>query len=118
MLALCMGGWLIFDGATALITGDYLTPRHGPHAGQLGPWASAVQVIGINPRSTIVKWIHLGLGLYWLVMAGSHFCRVPWARAGTLLCAVLSLWYLPVGTVVGLLTWLLLSLPEARRREP
>jgi hypothetical protein len=36
-LALLEGSWLAFDGAHALITGDYVTPKTGRYAGQLGP---------------------------------------------------------------------------------
>ena len=67
-LALIEGGWLAFDGGHALITGDYVTPKSGQYAGQLGPWSKLVTAIGIEPRSTLMKCIHLTLGSVWLVV--------------------------------------------------
>jgi hypothetical protein len=45
-LAALNGGWMTFDGARALIVGDYVTPSSGEYAGQLGPgrtWFRPVQ---------------------------------------------------------------------------
>ena len=36
LLAFTEGGWLAFDGGHALVVGDYVTPRTGRFAGQLG----------------------------------------------------------------------------------
>lgn len=52
-LALIESGWMAFDGMRALLVGDYVTPRSGPYAGQLGPWARLVSAVGIEPRSTL-----------------------------------------------------------------
>jgi hypothetical protein len=101
-LALVLGGWLAFDGARALIVGDYVTPATGEHAGQLGPWAGLISRIGIDPRSTLVKAVHLGLGIAFLGAAFGFLLRRPWARAALLTCAVLGLWYLPFGTIIGI----------------
>jgi hypothetical protein len=115
-LGLMQGGWLAFDGSRALIVGDYVTPGSGPYAGQLGPWSKLVSAIGIEPRSTFMKSVHLGLGVLWLVMTIGFVLRLPWARPGMLAGAVLSLWYLPFGTLVGLIQIVLLLLPAVRGR--
>jgi hypothetical protein len=53
-----------------------------------------------------MKAVHVGLGLAWLawlaVAVGFAF-RLPWARPGVLACAVLSLWYLPIGTMLSVI---------------
>lgn len=54
-LALLEASWMAFDGTRALIVGDYVTPKTGAYAGQLGPWANVVQRLGIHPRSTSMK---------------------------------------------------------------
>ena len=102
LLALLEAGWLAFDGSRALIVGDYVTPRSGPHAGQLGPWSKLVAAVGIDPRSTLMKWIHVGLGVAWLGVAFVYAVGEPWARSGMLACAILGLWYLPIGTALSL----------------
>jgi hypothetical protein len=58
LLAGVEAGWMVADGARALVIGDYRTPARGRHAGQLGPWAGLVQLVGIPPRSTLMK-VHL-----------------------------------------------------------
>lgn len=63
LLALIEGGWLGFDGGHAVVTGDYVTPSSGRHAGQLDPWSKLVVGIGIEPGSTLMKTIPLALGL-------------------------------------------------------
>ena len=113
-LALIEGGWLAFDGGRALIVGDYVTPSSGPSAGQLGPWSKVVSALGIDPRSTLMKSIHLVLGLAWLAAIVCFILGFPQARLGMLLCAVLALWYLPFGTVLSVIQIVLLLLPVLR----
>ena len=102
LLALLEAGWLAFDGIRALVVGDYVTPPSGPHAGQLGPWSKLVAAVGIEPRSTLMKMIHVTLGVAWLAVAVAYAVGVPWARQGMLVCAILGLWYLPIGTSLSL----------------
>ncbi len=59
LLAALEAGWMMFDGMRALIVGDYVTPKKGPYAGQLGPWSKLVSAIGLAPRSTLI-FMHIG----------------------------------------------------------
>ena len=101
-LVLLSGGWMAFDGGRALVVGDYVTPRRGPHAGQLGTWAMAVQAVGIGPRSTMMKLIFIGYGLTYVGAMTAYLLGAPWSRWGLSIVAVLGLWYWPFGTVIGL----------------
>lgn len=114
LLALIEGGWLAFDGATALATGDYVTPKTGPYAGRLGPWSKVVKAVGIEPRSTLMKAIHVVLGVIWIAMMVCFVFRVPWAWTGMLACAIAGLWYLPFGTLLSVIQIVLLMLPPLR----
>lgn len=115
MMALIEGGWLAYDGARALILGDYVTPSSGEYAGQLGPWTNLVTAIGIEPRSTLMKSIHLGLGLAFLtaIYRYARGWRGGWRNM--LACAILGLWYLPFGTLLSLGQIGLLLSPGLRR---
>ncbi|BBO23554.1 conserved hypothetical protein [Candidatus Nitrosymbiomonas proteolyticus] len=113
-LAFIEGGWLAFDGGRALVVGDYVTPTSGQYAGQLGPWAKVVSAVGIEPRSTLMKSIHLGLGVAWLVVMICFALRLPWAWAGMVACAALGLWYLPFGTLLSIVQVVLLLMPALR----
>lgn len=113
-LALLQGGWLLFDGGRALIAGDYVTPTSGPRAGQLGPWSRIVSALGFQPRSTLIKCVHVVLGIAWLVSLVVLFLRPAvgwWFLAG---CSVATLWYLPVGTVLSIAIMALLLTREMR----
>jgi len=103
ILALIEGLWMGFDGTRALTAGDYVTPRSGARAGELGPWHYIVESVGIAPRSTLMKIIFVAFGLAWLIVAAALVRRVPWAVNAALIAAALTLWYLPVGTAFGVI---------------
>lgn len=117
-LAFIEGGWLAFDGGRALVVGDYVTPKSGPHAGRLGPWAKLVSALGIAPRSILMKAIHFTLGLVWLAVMLCFALGLPWAWTGMFVCAVLGLWYLPFGTLLSVVQIVLLLLPALRGQAP
>ena len=115
VLALLEGGWLAFDGAHAFVTGDYITPESGSYAGQLGPWATLCNGMGIDPHSTLVKAVHVGLGSLWLLVVLCFAFRLSWAWTGMLTCAIAGLWYLPFGTLLSVVQIALLFLPPVRQ---
>lgn len=116
-LATLEAGWMIFDGARALVVGDYVTPQSEEYAGQLGPWAALVAAIGIDPRSTAMKLAFVVYGVAWLVVVGAYAMQRPWARTGMIAAAAGSLWYLVVGSIVSALQLALLLVPRLRARE-
>lgn len=98
VLAILVGAWLVFDGVRALTVGDYVTPSSGTHAGQLGPWSKLFETVGIDPRSTLVKAIHVGTGV--ALLLGSTLLLARTDRAAFVVCCALGLWYLPFGTLL------------------
>jgi hypothetical protein len=114
VLGIILGGWLTFDGGRAVLVGDYVTAQSGPQAGQLGPWSKLVAAVGLDPRSVAVKLAHIILGLLWLGATGCFVARLPWAWGVLVGCAIASLWYLPFGTVIGIVELGLLMLPALR----
>lgn len=115
LLAVIEGGWLAFDGAHALAKGDYVTPKSGRHAGRLGPWSRVVEYVGIPPRSTLMKGIHLAIGGAWIVIMIFFALGAPWAWWGMVICAIASLWYLPFGTLLSIIQILILTLGSSVR---
>lgn len=102
-LGLVEGAWMAFDGTRALTVGDYVTPSSGAHAGQLGPWNYIVKAVGIPPRSTAMKLIFVVYGLGWLIITLGFALHTTWARRAMIIAAVATLWYLPVGTIFGII---------------
>ena len=113
-LVILNAGWMLFDGSRALIVGDYVTPKTGRHAGQLGPWSKVVEGLGIQPRATVMKWIFVVYGSGYLLTMLAFVFKVPWAWWGVLIAALLGLWYLPFGTLINVLVIVLISLPPLR----
>jgi hypothetical protein len=101
-------GWMIFDGTRALIVGDYLTPKSGEYAGQLGPWSNLVKTIGIEPRSTLMKFIFVVYGVIALAIAICFILGLSWSRTALTIVCILGLWFLPIGTVTNLIALILL----------
>jgi hypothetical protein len=113
-LVVVIGGWMLFDGLHALVTGDFVTPKSGTHAGQLGPWANPVSGVGLDPRSMLIKLVFIGYALVYLAAGITFIGRVPGAWWALIILAVLGLWYLPFGTVVNLAVVALLLMPSLR----
>jgi hypothetical protein len=102
-LSLVEGAWMTFDGTRALTVGDYVTPSSGVYAGQLGPWNHVVRAVGIPPRSTAMKLIFVVYGLGWLIIAFGLAYHSAWAGRAMLIAGIATLWYLPVGTIFGII---------------
>jgi hypothetical protein len=67
-----------------------------------------VKAAGIEPRSTLMKSIYTGHGLFALVMTICFAYRLPRTWWGMVAAAILGLWYLPIGTAVDVLVLVLL----------
>jgi hypothetical protein len=101
-------GWMLFDGTRALIVGDYITPKSGEYAGQLGPWSNLVKAIGIEPRSTLMKSMFVLYGLSALTVMVCFMLGISRARTVLIIVCILGLWFLPIGTITNLIALILL----------
>lgn len=113
-LAVAEAGYMVVDGFHALTRGDYITPRSGEHAGQLGPWARLVSAVGVEPRSTPMKVAFVVYGLAWLAVTAAFALEQGWAWYAMLALAIGSLWYLVQGTLLSAAMIVLLALPPVR----
>jgi len=84
-------GWMLFDGSRALITGDYVTPKSGEYADQLGPWSNLVKAVGIEPRSTLMKSIFVGYGLAAFVVLACFVFGLARGRTALMIICILGL---------------------------
>ena len=101
-------GWMTLDGARALLVGDYVTPRAGPYAGQLGPWRHIVKKVGLEPHSTLMKSIFLVYGLAWLGALALLVSGIGGMKWAMIIAAFGTLWFIPIGTtfsVIQLILW-------------
>ena len=108
LLIVINAGYMIVDGVHAFVKGDYITPKSGPGAGQLGPWSKAVAIAGLDPRSNLVKGIFVLQGIVTLALLACFLTRQPWAGNALKIMAVAGLWYLPIGTIINIIVLVLL----------
>lgn len=108
-------GFMVFDGSRALATGDYIRPRSGQHAGQLGPWAQVVEKVGINPESTPMKVIFVIWGIVGLYITVGFIQDKPWAWKAMLAVNIASLWYAMIGTFSSVIQIALLVISKLLR---
>jgi hypothetical protein len=98
VMGLVNGAYMTFDGAKALITGDYLRPKEGEYAGQLGPWTKIVEPLGIDPMGAFMKSVFLVYGIAWLAVTACFILGFPWSWKAMLVLNILTLWNLFFGT--------------------
>jgi hypothetical protein len=108
LLTFFNAGYMVFDGMRAMITGDYIRPKAGEYAGQLGPWTKIAEAIGIDPMSGLMKMIFVVVGIYGLIagvlFAGNH--KNGWLLL--LIFCIVSAWNLMFGTMSSLIVLVLL----------
>lgn len=109
VLSVALGGWMIFDGVRALVVGDYFTPRSGPYAGSLGPWAGLVLRLGIDPRSTAMKVLFVGFGIAWLLVAAGLVFGTAGILQISIVLSFATLWYVPIGSAIALVVLVLVG---------
>ncbi len=95
ILALITGGYQVADGIHVLATGVYMGPATP------GMWRHVLGAAGIDPYGFGPGFVVLGV--CWLVALASLLAtRSGPAWWSLLAVAVLTLWYLPVGTLTAL----------------
>jgi hypothetical protein len=114
-LGLLLGIWMLIDGVHAFATGSYITPPGGAYDRSLGPWAWALGLMQIDPLGTSAKLAFVLLGLIWLVHARNVAVNKVIFPAAILL-GVLTLWYLPFGTIIAAVELLALFLNAGRKK--
>lgn len=108
--AIVQGGWMLVDGIHALVGGNYFGPR-------LGPWAPLVAQAGIDPLSAMMKSIFVALGIAWLAIAALLIARARKALVATIVAGVLTLWFLPFGTLLSTVAIVCAATQLARNEE-
>ncbi|MCB0698394.1 MAG: hypothetical protein H6551_06525 [Chitinophagales bacterium] len=108
ILAVLNFGFMTFDGSRALIIGDYVRPKTGEHAGQLGPWSKVATAVGIDPEGTLMKTIFLLWGALGLILTTCFAMGVAGVEKYLLILNVCTLWYLVPGTISGIIVAILL----------
>jgi hypothetical protein len=95
ILGVLMGGFMLLDGIFVMIKGKYIGPE------KPGPWANLfyklnVDVFKLGP-------VFIVFGLLWLIWLYGLWTNQNWAYHFGLIMSILTLWYLPVGTLFSII---------------
>jgi hypothetical protein len=95
VLSLINGLWMLADGIHVMTNGKYIGPE------KPGPWASLIGLTGIDVFKLGPLFVLFGIA--WLVFCGAIFSEASWARVFGLVLSVVTLWYLPFGTLISII---------------
>jgi hypothetical protein len=106
ILGILNGGYMLLDGIFVMIKGKYIGPE------KPGPWANLfyklnVDVFKLGP-------VFILFGILWLIWLYGFWTNQNWAYSFGLIISVLTLWYLPVGTLFSIIIFIVLIF--ARRK--
>lgn len=108
IIALVMGGWMIIDGLYVLIFDKFIC------AGWPGPWAGIVSAVGLDPLK--FGLVFVAFGIDWIAGGIGVIRDRRWGYYLTLIIAVLSLWYLTIGTLLAILVLVLVVVCLSRKQ--
>lgn len=106
VLALLNGGYMLLDGIFVLVKGKYIGPA------KPGPWANLfykfnIDVFRLGPLFIIY-------GLLWLTWLYALWTNQSWTYLFGIVLSILTLWYLPVGTLFSVIILVLLIIMKNR----
>ena len=107
-IAILMGGWMVINGLSVLIFGKYIGPD------KPGPWADIISAIGLDPMR--FGLVFVAFGIDWIVAGIGIIKDRKWGYNLALIIAVLSLWYLTIGTLLAVLAVVLIVVQMSRKR--
>ena len=100
LLSFLNAAWMLVDGIFVLVKGKYIGPE------KPGPWAELFYKLNINVFKLGPLFIFYGF--IWFVFLYALWENLSWANTLGLIISALTLWYLPVGTLVSIVIFILL----------
>ncbi|SFF14689.1 hypothetical protein SAMN04488541_101782 [Thermoflexibacter ruber] len=104
ILGLLNGSYMLLDGLFVLFKGKYIGPE------KPGPWAILFYKLNINVFKLAPLFIIYGL--LWLLWLFALWTNQSWAYLFGLLISILTIWYIPIGTLFSLIILFVLLLTK------
>lgn len=95
LLGLLNGGYMLLDGVFVMLKGKYIGPE------KPGPWANLFYKLNIDVFK--LGPLFIIYGLMWLAWLFALWTNQSWAYAFGLIVSFLTLWYLPVGSLLSVI---------------
>lgn len=95
ILGLLNGGYMLIDGIYVMNKGKFIGPE------KPGPWSNLfyklqIDVFKLGP-------LFIGFGLLWLIFLYGLWTNQHWTYLYGFIISILTLWYLPVGTLFSII---------------
>lgn len=100
ILGLLNGGFMLLDGIYVTINGKYIGPK------KPGPWAEMFYKMNVDVFK--LGWLFILYGMLWLIWIYSLWTNKEWTYAIGLTISILTLWYLPIGTLLSIIVLVIL----------
>ena len=100
ILAFLNGAYMLIDGIYVMMKGKYIGPE------KPGPWANLFYRLGINVYK--LGPVFIIFGLLWLIWIYSFWSHQSWSYMFGIIISILTLWYLPVGTLFSIVILIML----------
>lgn len=95
VLSFANGLFMLADGIYVIVNGKYIGPE------KPGPWAMAFDRLGVNVYR--LGPIFIAFGIVWLAFASGLLSGSSWAYNFGIVISILTLWYLPFGTLLSII---------------
>lgn len=106
ILGLLNGGYMLIDGIYVMIKGKYIGPERP------GPWANLFAKFGVDVFR--LGPLFIVFGITWLVWLVALWINQSWAFSFGIVISIITLWYLPVGTLFSLIILFTLILAKQK----
>ena len=106
LLGLVNGVYMLADGIFVMIKGKFIGPD------KPGPWAELfyrfdIDVFALGPLFAF-------FGLLWLIWVYAFWTNLTWYNVYGIAISFLTLWYLPIGTLLSILIIVMLYFSKQR----
>ena len=106
ILGLLNGVYMLIDGIYVMLKGKYIGPERP------GPWASLFEKMDVNVFK--LGPLFVIFGILWLIWLYGLWTNQSWMITFGIILSILTLWYLPVGTIISIIILLILIFAKSK----
>lgn len=106
ILGILNGGYMLLDGLFVIFKGKYIGPE------KPGPWANLFYKLNIDVFK--LGPLFIIFGVLWLAWLYALWTNQGWTYTFGLIISLLTLWYLPVGTLFSVIILVILLTAKSK----
>lgn len=104
ILGLLNGGYMFLDGIYVMMNGKYIGPP------KPGPWAGIFEKFNVDVFK--LGPLFIAFGVIWIIWLYGLWTNQSWSFLFGIVISILTLWYLPVGTLFSIIILVVLFLKK------